>query len=135
MLKEFKEFITGGNVIEFAIAVIMAGAIGQVVNGFVNDIVMPFVGYFTGGTDFSNMFIAMDEKEYATLAAAKEAGGAVIAYGNWINSIINLLIVGLVMFIIVKSYNKMKKKEEAAAPAGPTLDQELLTEIRDALKK
>ena len=112
MFKEFKEFITGGNVIEFAIAVIMAGAIDKVVKGFVNDIVMPFVGYFTGGSDFSNMFIAMDGNEYITLKAAQEAGGAVIAWGNWINSIVNLLIVGFVMFMIVKSYNKMKKKTE-----------------------
>ena len=74
MLKEFKEFITGGNVIEFAVAVIMAGAIGGVVKGFVDNIVMPFVGYFTGGTNFENMFLAMDGKEYETLAAAKEAG-------------------------------------------------------------
>jgi large conductance mechanosensitive channel len=137
MLKEFKEFITGGNVIEFAVAVIMAGAIGGVVKGFVDNIVMPFVGYFTGGTDFANMFVALDGKEYETLAAAKEAGGSVISYGIWINAIVNLLIVGLVMFLIVKAYNKMKKKEEAAAPAppaGPT-QEELLAEIRDLLKK
>lgn len=133
MLKEFKEFITGGNVIEFAVAVIMAGAIGGVVNGFVNNIVMPFVGHFTGGTDFANMFYAMDGATHKTLEAAKEAGGAVIAYGAWINTIINLLIVGLVMFIIVKAYNKTKKPVEAA-PAGPS-EIDLLTEIRDSLKK
>jgi large conductance mechanosensitive channel len=134
MFKEFKEFITGGNVIEFAVAVIMAGAIGQVVNGFVNDIVMPIVGHFTGGTDFSNMFRALDGNEYATLEAAKKAGGAVVAYGNWINTIINLIIVGFVMFMMIKAYNKMKKKEEEAAPAGPS-QEDLLTEIRDLLKK
>ena len=133
MLKEFKEFITGGNVIEFAVAVIMAGAIGGVVNGFVNNIVMPFVGHFTGGTDFANMFYAMDGAAYKTLEAAKEAGGAVIAYGAWINTIINLLIVGLVMFMIVKAYNKTKKPVEDA-PAGPS-EIDLLTEIRDSLKK
>lgn len=133
MLKEFKEFITGGNVVEFAVAVIMAGAIGAVVNGFVNSIVMPFVGYFTGGKDFANYFLAMDGKSYDTLAAAREAGGAVIAYGEWINTIINLLIVGIVMFLIVKSYNKTRKKAEDA-PAGPS-EIDLLTEIRDALKK
>ena len=134
MLKEFKDFITGGNVIEFAIAVIMAGAISKVVNGFVNDIVMPFVGHFTGGSDFSDMFTAMDGNDYTTLKAAQEAGGAVIAWGNWINTIVNLIIVGLVMFMIVKAYNNMKKKEAAAAPAGPS-DNDLLKEIRDALKK
>ena len=134
MLKEFKEFITGGNVIEFAIAVIMAGAIGKVVNGFVNDIVMPVVGMFTGGVSFS-------DKKYVLSEAVLDAAGKVatkenaIMYGAWIDTIINLVIVGFVMFMMIKGYNKMKKKEEAAAPAGPTMDQELLSEIRDLLKK
>ena len=134
MLKEFKAFIMVGNVIEFAVAVIMAGAIGAGVTGFVNNIVMPFVGHFSGGTDFANLFYAMDGKDYLTLEAAKEAGGAVISYGAWVNTIINLVIVGLVMFLIVKAYNKTKKPVEAAAPAGPS-DNDLLMEIRDALKK
>jgi large conductance mechanosensitive channel len=134
MLKEFKNFIMTGNVIEFAVAVIMAGALGAVINGFVNDIAMPFVGYFSGGVDFANLFFAMDGKEYATLAAAKEAGGAVIAYGNWINTIVNLVIVGLVMFMIIKSYQKTKTPPAPAAPAGPS-DNDLLSEIRDLLKK
>ncbi|MGH1385069.1 large conductance mechanosensitive channel protein MscL [Kordia sp.] len=136
MIKEFKEFITGGNVIEFAVAVIMAGAIGGVVKGFVDNIVMPFVGYFTGGTDFANLYLVLGDKEFETLAAAKEAGAAVISYGVWINSIVNLIIVGFIMFLIVKAYNKTKKKEEEApaAPAGPT-QEELLTQIRDLLKK
>lgn len=122
-----------GNVIDFAVAVIMAGALGAVINGFVNHIAMPFVGYFAGGMNFSDMHIAMDGNEYKTLAEAKEAGGAVIAYGEWINTIINLLIVGLVMFLIVKAYNKTKKPVEEA-PAGPS-EIDLLTEIRDSLKK
>lgn len=136
MLKEFKEFIMTGNVIDLAVAVIMAGAMGAVVKGFVDNIVMPFVGYFTGGTDFANLFITLDGKEYETVAAAKEAGSAVISYGIWINSLVNLVIVGLVMFLIVKAYNKTKKKEEPApeAPAGPT-QEELLAEIRDLLRK
>ena len=133
MLKEFKEFITGGNVIESAVAVIMAGAIGGVVKGFVNSIVMPFVGHFTGGTDFADKKIVLDE-------AVVDAAGAVVSpenaimWGSWINTIINLLIVGLVMFLIVKAYNKTKKPVEAPAPAGPS-EVDLLTEIRDALKK
>ena len=134
MLKEFKNFIMTGNVIDFAVAVIMATALGAVINGFVNNIAMPFVGYFAGGMNFEDLHYAMDGNDYATLAAAKEAGGAVIAYGAWINTIINLLIVGFVMFIIVKAYNKTKAPEPEAAPAGPTAE-ELLTEIRDALKK
>ena len=133
MLKEFKEFITGGNVIEFAVAVIMAGAIGGVVKGFVNSIVMPFVGHFTGGTDFADKKIVLDE-------AVLDAAGVVstpenaIMWGSWINTIINLLIVGLVMFLIVKAYNKSKKPVEAPAPTGPS-DNDLLSEIRDLLKK
>lgn len=123
-----------GNVIEFAVAVIMAGAVGAVVNGFVSDIMMPIVGHFSGGMDFSNKFIALDGKEYLTLDAAKTAGGAVIAYGSWINTIISLITVGFVMFLIVKAYNKMKKPEAEAAPAGPS-QEELLTQIRDLLKK
>ncbi|MGB1018516.1 MAG: large conductance mechanosensitive channel protein MscL [Chitinophagales bacterium] len=135
MLKEFKNFIMTGNVIDFAVAVIMAGALGAVIKGFVDNIAMPFVGYFSGDTDFSNMFLAMDGKDYETLAAAKEAGGAVIAYGVFINTIVNLLIVGLVMFIIVKAYNKTKAPVEAPAPKGPSEEVKLLMEIRDSLKK
>lgn len=134
MLKEFKDFIMTGNVIDFAVAVIMAGALGGVIKGFVDNIAMPFVGYFAGGMNFEDLHVAMDGQEYATLAAAKEAGGAVIAWGAWVNTIINLLIVGLVMFLIVKAYNKSKAPEPEAAPSGPTAE-ELLAEIRDALKK
>ena len=133
MLKEFKEFITGGNVIEFAVAVIMAGAIGGVVTGFVNNIIMPVVGHFTGGQDFA-------DKKYILDPAVVDAAGAVttpenaIMWGSWVNTIINLLIVGLVMFIIVKAYNKTKAPVEEPAPAGPS-DNDLLSEIRDLLKK
>ena len=134
MLKEFKDFIMTGNVIDFAVAVIMAGALGAVINGFVSNIAMPFVGYFAGGMNFEDLHYAMDGKEYESLTAAKEAGAAVIAYGAWINTIINLLTVVLIMFIIVKAYNKTKKPAEPAAPAGPS-EIDLLTEIRDALKK
>lgn len=134
MLKEFKNFIMTGNVIDFAVAVIMAGALGAVINSFVKSIAMPFVGYFAGGMNFEDLHVAMNGSEYKTLAAAREAGGAVIAYGEWINTIINLLIVGFVMFLIVKAYNKTKAPVEAPAPAGPS-DNDLLTEIRDLLKK
>ncbi len=133
MLKEFKDFIMTGNVVEFAVAVIMATAIGGVVNGFVNNIVMPVVGHFSGGMDFADKKYVLDE-------AVVDAAGAVtspenaIMWGSWINTIINLLIVGLVMFMIVKAYNKTKKPAEDAAPAGPS-DNDLLAEIRDLLKK
>ena len=135
MLKEFKEFITGGNVIEFAVAVIMAGAIGAVVKGFVSNIVMPIVGHFSGGIDFADMKIVLDEATVDAAGAVTSPENAIM-YGSWINTIVNLLIVGFVMFLIVKAYNKSKKpvEEAPAAPAGPS-DNELLSEIRDLLKK
>lgn len=134
MLKEFKDFIMTGNVIEFAVAVIMAGAVGAVVNGFVSDIVMPIVGFFSGGVNFDNLFYILGDGEFASLAAAEEAGAAVIAWGRWVNTIVSLVIIGLVMFIIIKGYNKMRAPEPEAPPAGPTAE-ELLAEIRDELKK
>jgi len=132
MLKEFKDFIMTGNVVEFAVAVIMAGAIGLVVSGFVSDIVMPVVGQASGGMNFEDMHYPLDGGEYPSLAAASEAGAPVIAYGRWINSIINLLIVGFVMFLIVRSYNKMKPP--VVEDAGPT-QEDLLGEIRDLLRR
>ena len=133
MLKEFKNFIMSGNVIEFAVAVILAGAVGLMVNGFVNDIVMPVVGHFAGGMDFASM-------KHVLSAATVDADGVVttaenaIRYGAWINTIINLIIVGFVLFVIVKIYNKSKAPAAEEAPAGPS-DNDLLGEIRDLLKK
>lgn len=135
MLKEFKKFIMTGNVIDLAIAVLLAGAIGLVVKGFVSDIMMPIIGQFTGGMNFADL-------KHVLSPAVLDAEGAIttaenaIMYGNWINSIINLIIVGFVLFMIVKAYNKSKKKEVAATPtpAGPS-DNDLLSEIRDLLKK
>jgi large conductance mechanosensitive channel len=135
MLKEFKNFIMTGNVIEFAVAVIMAGAVGQVVNGFVNDIIMPIVGQVSGGVDFANLKIVLTEAVAANGDVAAVAENA-IRYGAWINTIVNLVIVGFVMFLIIKAYGKLKKKEVPApeAPKGPS-QEELLAEIRDLLKK
>ena len=135
MLKEFKNFIMTGNVIDLAVAVILAGAVGLVVNGFVNDIMMPIVGYFAGGMDFADMKIVLSEAVMAADGTVEKPESAV-RYGAWINSIINLIIVGFVLFMIVKSYNKVRTKEEPApeAPKGPT-QEELLAEIRDLLKK
>ena len=125
MLKEFKEFIFTGNVIDFAIAVILAGAVGLVVNGFVSDIIMPIVGHFAGGIDFADKMMVLDKDADGTVTNA-------IKYGSWINTIINLLIVGWVLFML----GKAKIKFMGAAPApDPTADQALLAEIRDALKK
>lgn len=133
MFKEFKNFIMTGNVIDLAVAVILAGAVGLVVNGFVNDIMMPIVGYFAGGMDFADMKIVLSEAILAADGTVEKPESAV-RYGAWINSIINLIIVGFVLFMIVKSYNKVREPEPEPAPAGPTAEQ-LLAEIRDELKK
>lgn len=127
MWKEFKEFIFTGNVIDFAIAVILAGAVGLVVNGFVNDIVMPVVGHFAGGYDFADMIVALGDKTNEDGSPANA-----IRYGKWINTLINLLIVGWVLFMLSKA--KIKFMGAAPDPA-PTADQTLLTEIRDTLRK
>ncbi len=133
MLKEFKNFIMTGNVIDFAVAVILAGAVGLVVNGFVADIIMPIVGHFAGGMDFANLKVVLTEASGVEGADGYVAENA-IRWGKWVNTIVNLLIVGFVMFIIVKAYNKSKTPPAPAAPAGPTAE-ELLAEIRDSLKK
>lgn len=135
MLKEFRDFIMTGNVIDLAVAVILAGAVGLVVNGFVSDIMMPIVGHFAGGLDFADMKVVLDEAIVAADGTVTSPENAIM-YGKWVNAIINLITVGFVLFMIVKAYNKTKKKEEPApeAPAGPT-QEELLAEIRDLLKK
>ncbi len=136
MFKEFKDFIMTGNVIDFAVAVIMAGAVGLVVTGFVNMMVMPLVGHFAGGMDFADMKIVLDEAIMAADGSVEKPENA-IQYGAWINTIINLIVVGFVMFMLVKAYNKTKKPAEPVveeAPA-PTAEELLLTEIRDLLKK
>ncbi|MDT7828740.1 large conductance mechanosensitive channel protein MscL [Pricia sp. S334] len=135
MWKEFKNFIMTGNVIDLAVAVILAGAVGLVVNGFVNDIMMPVVGYFAGGMDFSEMKVVLSEAIVAADGTVEKPESAV-RYGAWVNSIINLIIVGFVLFMIVRSYNKVREPEPEpkAAPKGPTTE-ELLIEIRDELKK
>lgn len=132
MLKEFKNFIMTGNVIDFAVAVIMAGAIGLVINTFVADVVMPIVGHFAGGINFADLKIVLSEAvmDGDTVKTPENA----ILWGKWVNTIVNLITVGFVMFLIVKGYNKTKKPEPEAAPAGPS-DNDLLTEIRDLLKK
>lgn len=133
MWKEFKAFIMTGNVIDLAVAVLLAGAVGLVVSGFVNDIMMPIVGYFTGGVDFSDMQIVMSEAIIAADGTVEEPESA-IRYGAWVNTLINLIIVGFVLFIIVKAYNKYRKPAPVKPPSGPTQEQ-LLAEIRDLLKK
>jgi large conductance mechanosensitive channel len=142
MLKEFKKFILTGNVLDLAIAVILAGAIGLVVKGFVDNIMMPIVGHFTGGVDFADLKYVLTEGVAEVVAADGSVTTAAVAenavmYGVWINALINLVIVGGVLFMMVKAANKFKKKQEEApaAPPAPTKEEVLLGEIRDLLKK
>ncbi len=135
MLREFRSFIMTGNVIDLAVAVILAGAVGLVVNGFVVDIMMPIVGHFAGGMAFADLRIVLTEAAIAPDGTVTTPENA-IRYGAWINTLINLIIVGFVLFMIVKAYNRARKPkvEAPAAPKGPT-QEELLAEIRDLLKK
>lgn len=117
MLKEFRDFIARGNVVDLAVAVIIGGAFGAIVASFVKDIVMPVVSLLTGGIDFTNWFIPLKPGTFATLKAAQEAGVATINIGIFVNAILTFLIVAFAMFLVVKSMNAMKKKP---APADPT---------------
>jgi large conductance mechanosensitive channel len=117
MLAEFRKFIMKGNVLDLAVAVIIGGAFGSIVTSLVNDIIMPPIGMLLGRINFKDLFINLSGTDYASLADAQAAGAATINYGNFINTIVNFLIVAFVIFLIVRSFNQMKKPE---APAAPT---------------
>ena len=121
---EFKKFIMRGNVIDLAVGVIVGGAFQAIVKSLVDDVVMPVISLATKGINFADLFISLDGNEYATLAAAQEAGAATLNYGNFISAILNFLIMAFVVFLLVKGINtiadKTKKKEEEAAPEEPT---------------
>lgn len=137
MLKEFKEFAMRGNVVDMAVGIIIGGAFGKIVTSFVNDVIMPPIGLMVGNADFSQLFVNLGDGAYATLAEAQEAGAATINYGAFLQTIFDFLIVAFAIFLVIKQMNRLKKKEvEApAAPPKPTKEQELLTEIRDLLRK
>ncbi len=141
MLREFKEFIQRGNVLDMAIGIVIGAAFGAVVKSFVANVLMPPIGLLLGGTDFANFFVLLKEGAqpgpYPTLKAAQEAGATVLAWGVWVNEVINFLIIAFAIFLIVKAVNHMRKKEEAAPAEPPPPPEEvvLLREIRDALKQ
>ncbi|MGY1424052.1 large conductance mechanosensitive channel protein MscL [Lysobacter sp. A289] len=134
MVSEFKAFIARGNVLDLAVAVIIAAAFGKIITALVDGIIMPVVGMAMGGVDFSQLFFALDNGDYANLAAAQEAAAPVITYGAFIQTIIDFLLIAFVIFMIIKAYNRMIAKE-AAAPAAPAEEVLLLREIRDSLKQ
>lgn len=137
MASEFKVFIARGNVIDLAVAVVIGAAFGKIVTALVDGIVMPVVGMAMGGVDFSQLFVSLDGNDYANLALAQEAAAPVITYGAFIQTIIDFLLIALVIFLMLRSYNKMQKKKaaEEEAPAEPGEDVVLLREIRDSLKR
>lgn len=134
---DFKASLMKGDVLSLATAVVIGGAFGKIVGSAVDDVIMPIVGLITGGVDFTTKFITLDGNSYPDLAAAKTAGAAVITYGNLVQAIINFVIISFFIFVVLRAAEKAKKKEVAAAPAAPAgpTQEELLTQIRDLLKK
>ena len=138
MLNEFKTFIAKGNVVDMAVGIIIGAAFTAIVTSLVGDLINPIIGVITGGIDFSNLFVNLGDGAFASLAAAKEAGAPVFAYGAFITAVINFLIVAFVVFLLVKMVNRIKAsavktEAAAAAPAGPT-ELDVLMQIRDELK-
>lgn len=148
MLKEFRDFIARGNVLDLAVGIVIGAAFTAIVNSFVKDILSPIIGIF-GTANFNDQFVVLKDPKhtgpYASLDAASKAGAVTFNYGSFITNVINFLIVAFALFLIVKAANKMKDRlarkeaedaaEAAATPAAPTREEELLTEIRDLLKK
>ena len=144
ILKEFKEFAMRGNVVDLAVGVVIGGAFGKIVTSLVNDVIMPPIGKLTGGVDFNDKFISLDPEklgkymstnnvDHVTLAQAKTAGAAVIAYGSFLSTILDFLIVAFCIFLVVKLMNRLWK-QPAPPPAEPTAQEKLLMEIRDLLR-
>lgn len=140
MLKEFKEFAMKGNLIDMAVAFVMGGAFGKVTSSFIDGMVMPLIGQFTGGVDFNNKKWVLTQ----ATAEVKDASGTVVTpavaevavkWGTFVTVAIEFLVIAFVMFMVIKAINKMKKNEPAPPPPGPSAEEKLLMEIRDALKK
>ncbi len=136
LFQEFKEFAMRGNVVDLAVGLVIGAAFGAIVNSLVNDIIMPPIGLAMGNIDFSNLFINLSGQDYPSLAAARDAGAPVIAYGAFINVVINFLIVAFAIFLVVKGMNQLRRKQEAAPETMPVPPRQetLLEEIRDLLK-
>ena len=144
MLKEFRDFINRGNVVDLAVAVVIGGAFGQITASLVNQVIMPPLGLLIGGVDFANLgFILKDAASYTSLTAAVEAGAPVIEIGAFINTVINFVIIAFTIFLVIRVYGRAQARfarveaaaEEPAAPAAPPADIALLTEIRDLLRE
>ncbi len=138
MLKEFKEFALRGNVMDMAIGIIIGAAFGKIVASLVADVLMPVIGLFTGGFDVSQQYVLLGEGSYETLAAAEEAGAAVLKYGAFVMTVFDFVIIAFVIFMMVKWINALRRKDEKEvekAPPAPPKQEVLLEEIRDLLAK
>ena len=133
IFSDFKASLMKGDVLSLATAVVIGGAFGKVIGSAVDDIIMPIIGFLTGGVDFTKKFISLDGNTYASLELAKKAGAAVITYGNLIQAVINFFIIAFFIFIVLRAAERAKLNQEVEA-AGPS-QEELLTQIRDLLKK
>ena len=134
LVSEFKAFINRGNVLDLAVAVVIGAAFGKIVTALVDGLIMPVVGMAMGRVDFSQLFVSLDGRDYATLAAAQEAAAPVITYGAFLQTIVDFVVIAFVIFLVVRAYNRMNKPAEAKA-AAPTEEVLLLREIRDSLKR
>ena len=137
MLKEFKDFAMKGNVLDMAIGVIIGGAFGKIVSSLVSDVLMPPIGLLMGKVDFSSLFLNLSGTPQPSLAAAKAAGAPTLNYGVFLQSVFDFIIIAFVIFMLVKQINRFKREAPPAPlapPAGPTNEEKLLMEIRDALK-
>ena len=138
LLKEFREFAVRGNVVDLAVGLIIGAAFGRIVSSLVDDVIMPPIGLLLGQVDFSDLFIDLSGSDFASLTAARAAGAPVIAYGSFINTLINFVIIAFAVFLLVKQVNRLKRyvgaEEPPAAGAPPPRQEVLLAEIRDILK-
>ena len=132
---DFKASLMKGDVLTLATAVVIGGAFGKIVGSAVDDLIMPIVGLITGGIDFTTKFIALNGQSYENLATAKAAGASVMTYGNFVQAVINFIIIALFIFIVLRAAERAKKKEEVVVVVSGPTQEELLTQIRDLLKK
>lgn len=136
LIQEFREFAVKGNALDLAVGVIIGAAFGKIITSLVDDIIMPPIGLLLGGSDFTNLFVNLGSGSYATLAEAKAAGAPTLNYGNFLQSVVSFLIVAFVIFLMVRTINRYRRKEEApAAPVAPSEEVVLLREIRDGLRR
>jgi large conductance mechanosensitive channel len=138
MLKEFREFAMRGNVMDMAVGIIIGAAFGKIVTSLVNDVIMPPIGLLMGNVDFSNLFVNLTMGQtFASVAEAEAAGAPIVKYGIFINTVLDFVIVAFAIFLLIRSLNRLKRKQEAApppAPPAPSAEEKLLAEIRDLLR-